>query len=58
MLKKLKTHELLTFILFLKKTNEKKLVVKNLIKNFKKSGKTFTAVNQLSFGIKHKECFG
>jgi ABC-type multidrug transport system ATPase subunit len=34
------------------------LVVKNLIKNYRRGSKLFCAVNRLNFGIKKGECFG
>ena len=34
------------------------LVVHNVVKSFKKRGQKFIAVNNLSFGISQKECFG
>jgi ABC-type glutathione transport system ATPase component len=34
------------------------LVVRNLIKKYKKKGKRFNAVDNLSFGIQSSECFG
>ena len=34
------------------------LVVKNLIKRYKKNRKSFNAVNNLSFGVQQSECFG
>lgn len=34
------------------------LVVKNLVKKYKKKGKNFNAVDNLSFGIESSECFG
>lgn len=34
------------------------LVVKNLLKTYRKNKKSFIAVNKLNFGIKESTCFG
>lgn len=34
------------------------VVVKNLVKKFKKNGRNFSAVNNINFGIGKGECFG
>jgi hypothetical protein len=39
-------------------TKKEPIVVRDLVKIFKKSGKTFSAVNNLSFGVQPTECFG
>ena len=37
---------------------EEPLVVNDLVKLFKKDGKPFSAVNNLTFGVLPAECFG
>jgi hypothetical protein len=34
------------------------VVVKNLVKKFKKNGKSFSAVDNINFGIGKGKCFG